>query len=472
MPALDDNVIRDVTERLKKYLDATGGYNSVDFIDAGGSAAVFKVNRNGDIRAIKIFDPKFFVGNDNLAEKRRLLTQQKLIDHHCEHLIQTYYAAEAEGTAIIEMEFLSWPQLAKVLDKVPDDAVRVLIKQLVDAVRYLESLNIVHRDIKPENIHVSEDFKKLKLLDLGVVREFDNNNEDGITDNGCARPFLATAQYSSPEYLFRLDEPTEKLWRGLNIYQVGAVLHDLINKEPIFNEEMLVKNRWLVARAVLTKIPSFIDVNVNRLTREKALALRCLSKDIDIRTSIVKWEDFYFNNAADPLISLKNRLLQKTNVTQNNDNTKIVFERNNYIRGISEKIRTELIDVCGKQLPVVMPTTGDSHQINYVFSYENKCAIACSIHFVWGEGLYSNKATIFTGARIKPLQKEWNFEEIKMTPCLETILNTDVDNVIKILSNDIVDYVMVGLDLVENEDGNVKILTNIDLHKEADNNEE
>ena len=115
MPALDDNVIRDVTERLKNYLNVTGGYNSVDFIDAGGSAAVFKVNRNGDIRAIKIFDPKFFVGNDNLAEKRRLLTQQKLIDHHCEHLIQTYYAAEAEGTAIIEMEFLSWPQLAKVL---------------------------------------------------------------------------------------------------------------------------------------------------------------------------------------------------------------------------------------------------------------------------------------------------------------------------------------------------------------------
>ncbi|MCS1421639.1 protein kinase domain-containing protein [Citrobacter portucalensis] len=472
MPALDDNVIRDVEERLKKYLVATGGYNSVDFIDAGGSAAVFKVNRNDDIRAIKIFDPKFFVGNDNLAEKRRLLTQQKLIDHDCEHLIQTYYAGEIEDTAIVEMEFLSWPQLAKVLDQVPDDCVRVLIKQLVEAVRYLESLNIVHRDIKPENIHVSEDFKKIKLLDLGVIREFDNKNEDGITDNGHARPFLATAQYSSPEYLFRLDEPTEKLWRGLNIYQVGAVLHDLINKEPIFNEEMSVKNRWLVARAVLTKTPSFLDVNVNRLAREKALALRCLSKDLDTRISLVNWNDFYFDNTVDPLASLRNRLLQRSNSTQNNDNEKIIFERNSFIRGVSEKIRTELIDACGKQLPVVMPTTGDSHQINYFFSYENKCVIACSTQFVWGEELYGNRATVFIGARIEPLQKERHFQGMKMKPCLEVILNTDVDNVIKILSNDIVDYVMIGLDLIENEYGNTEMLTDIDLLKGDGKNEE
>lgn len=472
MPALDENVILDVKERLIKYLDTTGGYNSVDFIDAGGSAAVFKVNRNGDIRAIKVFDPKFFVENNNLAEKRRLLTQQKLIDHHCENIIQTYYAGEIEGTAIVEMEFLSWPQLAKVLDKVPDDSVRILIQQLVNAVKYLESLNIVHRDIKPENIHISEDFKKLKLLDLGVIREFDNKNEDGITDNGRARPFLATAQYSSPEYLFRLDEPTEKLWRGLNIYQVGAVLHDLINKEPIFNEEMSIKNRWLVARAVLTKTPSFRDVNVNRLTREKALALRCLSKDIDTRISLVNWDDFYFDNTIDPLTSLRNRLSQRLNSSHNNDNGKLIFERNNFIRGVSEKIRTELIDACGKKLPVVMPTTGESHQINYFFSYENKYVIACSTHFVWGEGLYSNRATVLIGARIEQLQKERNFQGMKMKPCLEVTLNTDADNVIKTLSNDIVDYVMIGLDLIESEHGNTKMLTDIDLLKEECKNEE
>ncbi|MBZ7492953.1 protein kinase domain-containing protein, partial [Klebsiella michiganensis] len=216
MPALEEVVINDIKTRLIKYLDSSGGYDEVEFLDAGGSAAVFKVTRGNNIRAIKIFDPKFFSGEGALAERRRLQVQRRLINHNCPSLVQTYHADEAEGTAIIDMEYLAWPQLAKVLDKIPDDDVIPLIGQLVLAVRYLESLNIVHRDIKPENIHVSDDFKRLKLLDLGVVRSFDNIGEQGITDHGNIRPFLATAQYSSPEYLFRLDEPTEKLWRGLN----------------------------------------------------------------------------------------------------------------------------------------------------------------------------------------------------------------------------------------------------------------
>src|SRR6185369_12341911 len=158
---------------------------------------------------------------------------------------------------------------------------------------------------------------------------------------------------------------------------------------------------------------------------EKALALRCLSKDLDTRISLVNWNDFYFDNTVDQLASLRNRLLQRSNSTQNNDNERIIFERNSFIRGVSEKIRTELIDACGKQLPVVMPTTGDSHQINYFFSYENKCVIACSTQFVWGEELYGNRATVLIGARIEPLQKERHFQGMKMEPCLEVILNTD-----------------------------------------------
>ena len=74
------------------------------------------------------------------------------------------------------------------------EAVAPLITQLVEAVRFLEKLDIVHRDIKPENIHVSPDYKYLKLLDLGVAREFAEDDAGAVTDHGNLRPFLATAQ--------------------------------------------------------------------------------------------------------------------------------------------------------------------------------------------------------------------------------------------------------------------------------------
>lgn len=247
MPALDQKTVDDLTERLERYLSTTGGADEIQFLASGGSAAVFRVTRHGGTSAVKAFDPALFSGPGGAADRRRLDVQRRLIGHSCPSLVQTYRIDEAEGTAFIEMEFVDWPQLAKRLQEVPDEAIVPLIGQLVDAVRYLEGLNIVHRDIKPENIHVSPDFMSLKLLDLGVAREFDSPDESeaAITDTGGRRPFLATAQYSSPDYLFRLDEPTAKLWRGLNFYQVGAVLHDLIKKEALFQHEVAIGNAWL-----------------------------------------------------------------------------------------------------------------------------------------------------------------------------------------------------------------------------------
>ncbi|WP_416261609.1 protein kinase domain-containing protein [Gibbsiella quercinecans] len=453
MPALDEAVIDDVKNRLSEYLVKKDGFDSIEFLDAGGSAAVFKVTRGDNIRAIKVFDPKFFSGEGNLAERRRLQVQRRLINHNCPSLVQTYHADEAEGTAIIDMEYLAWPQLAKVLNKIPDDDVIPLIGQLVLAVRYLESLNIVHRDIKPENIHVSDDFKRLKLLDLGVIRAFDNIDEQGITDHGNIRPFLATAQYSSPEYLFRLDEPTEKLWRGLNFYQVGAVLHDLIKKEPIFHHEVSLGNRWLVARAVLSQKPIFSDANINRLSKAKALSLRCLSKDIDTRLSLVTWEDFKLEETSDPLASLKGRLSRsltsQSNDFNNNEIIRLKFERDAYVRKTNEKIRSELIDACGNQLPLVMTISDELLDVHFVFTYLRNWSLIFKLNYRWGDGIYKTAALISLGAilvRAKIQEEEYS---INLKPCLEVKINEGEGDDVKTLSNEIALIIRRALDLID-----------------------
>ena len=45
MPALSQSVIDDLTGRLQRYLKKlSGNYGSPTFLDAGGSAAVFRVD--------------------------------------------------------------------------------------------------------------------------------------------------------------------------------------------------------------------------------------------------------------------------------------------------------------------------------------------------------------------------------------------------------------------------------------------
>ncbi|MNV16461.1 Serine/threonine-protein kinase pkn5 [compost metagenome] len=383
--------------------------------------------------------------------------QRRLMDHRCPSLIQTYFAGESQDTAIVEMEFNDWPQLSKRLGDVPDYAIGRLMAQLVDAVKYLEGMNIVHRDIKPENIHVSADFQELKLLDLGVAREFDNSDENdaGITDTGVRRPFLATAQYSSPEYLFRLDQPTDKLWKGLNFYQVGAVLHDLIKKEPLFNHEMLLENRWLVARAVLTKHPSFSDTDTNRLTAEKALALRCLAKDLDTRLSLVSWEEFQFNKGDDALTSLKSRLSKGLGhlgeISKSTSIVRLAHERLEYCTRIFERVRTELIGACGTELPVTMITdyANSSPNITFAVSPEKSIWVQINCAVAWRTGVYDKSAVIEVGAMFLAKPPEIGDLKPNMKACLEISIESAEDETVVTVANTVAGLIGLALSRIE-----------------------
>lgn len=408
MPALEKTVINDITCRLQKYLKYLGHYGEPKYLNAGGSAAVYVVDCAEGSRVFKAFNPSLFNGPGGEADRRRLEVQRRLIGHKCSSLVQTYRVEEAEGTAFMEMEFISWPQLTDKLADIPDDAVTPLIMQLVDAIRYLETHGIVHRDVKPENIHISPDFQLLKLLDLGVARELemDESEDAAITDHGNHRPFLATAQYSSPEYLFRLDEPSVKLWKGLNFYQIGAVLHDLIMKKPIFQHEMSLSNRWLVARAVLTKTPSFLDANPHRLASLKALSARCLVKDLDTRLQLVGWDDFVLEGVPDPLAALKGRLAK--GVANTGENTKasvdgrLEFDRAEFTRRFVSQVRTELIPICGTTMPLTLesPLPNALPIFKFKFSIVDEVKIDCDLFIKWAEELYCRTATISLSARV------------------------------------------------------------------------
>lgn len=414
MPDLSAEMIEDLTGRLSKFLSTKQGYSGIEFINAGGSAAVYKVGTPYGVRAFKVFDPKFVNDEESSKEKQRLALQERLINHDCETLVQTYSIETAEGTAFVEMEFVAWPQLKKNLKNVPDEAVTQLIKQLVQAVRFLENLNIVHRDIKPENIHVSTDWSRLKLLDLGVVREFDPGPDAAETDQGNLRLFLATAQYSSPEYLFRLDEPSATLWYALNFYQVGAVLHDLVMKEAIFQPEIDTGNRWLVAKAVLTKMPSFTDGNSARLAPLKSLARKCLTKDMDIRLQLVDWNDFSLLDSSETLISLRKRLSSRHVQGEEGDLRQLAFDRDQFRDSLVAKVREQLISTCKTDLPLKFYSSapGEQQSSDFVLNPLDGAYIGIRVILDWQTGLYLKTASVKVSAGIFTNDKEMGFSNL------------------------------------------------------------
>ncbi|WP_052573157.1 protein kinase [Haloferula sp. BvORR071] len=310
MPDLSPETV----EALRQIAEA---YIAVEYVGwklenppgVGGSAAVFKATQGEESRAIKITDPRFFEGGDVASQLKRLELQRRVIDHSCDSLVKIYDLKMYDRTCICVMEHLPWKELKDVIGTIPADHIQPLVDQLVNAVAYLKDIGLIHRDIKPENILISDDLRTLKLVDLGVVREISNNEDrPDSTDHGLHRPFLATAQYSSPEYLFRTAQPSEELWEALNLYQIGAVIHDLISQEELFAEEMRQENRYRLALAVLSKRPIISDDKRRRHNRLASIAEACLIKDSNTRLNIVKLSDFSEPVSLTPSQQLKGAL--------------------------------------------------------------------------------------------------------------------------------------------------------------------
>lgn len=220
-----------------------------------------------------------------------MLDQMKLKGHGHPHLVDFLDAGPLEDTYFLLMEFFPWPSLDQRLPTIDRNHIASVVSKLAAAAEFLEHQGFVHRDIKPANVVASDDCEAVKLLDLGVMRTLSADDTGPGTDDGDALPFVATAQYSSPAYLFRDDSATEDMWKALSLYQLGAVLHDLLMKRPLFADEMRTMNKYRVAAAVLLKTPPVhaADVPPWLLT----LARNCLVKDDDLRLARVRWASFH-----------------------------------------------------------------------------------------------------------------------------------------------------------------------------------
>ncbi len=150
---------------------------------------------------------------------------------------------------------------------------------------FLRAKDLCHRDIKAANIFISDDFNHCTLLDISVIRNISDPIGVG-TDHEGQLPVVATARYSPPEYLFRLLEPGNDLWHALNVYQLGALLHDLIMREPLFEAEFQKsrENRYRFAWIAATVDPV---VQADDVDRDLMLiARRALDKNWQRRSAL------------------------------------------------------------------------------------------------------------------------------------------------------------------------------------------
>lgn len=275
-------------ERISRELSGqeVGGWRIGRYLGAGKSAVVFDSERDGQRAALKVFDPELVERFGKDTQLGRINRERGLIGEKHPNLVQIYDGGECltSGYLYVAMEFIEAPNLKDSLTLVPREKISAILSQVASAAQFLEEKQLAHRDIKPDNIAVLPDFSRAVLLDLGVLRPF---GDPSLTDED-ARVFVGTLRYSSPEFLLRAEQDTLEGWRAITFYQLGAVLHDLIMRRPLFAE--FTEPFALLVEAVKSQRP---EIHADDVPPELVLlAQNCLAKSPEARLALVSWNDF------------------------------------------------------------------------------------------------------------------------------------------------------------------------------------
>ena len=86
------------------------------------------------------------------------------------HIAETYSLEEVEGCGrCIVMEYVDGTTLAEWLTTNPSKSARQrVMMQLLDALEYIHSLQLVHHDLKSSNILITRNGQNVKLIDFGL----------------------------------------------------------------------------------------------------------------------------------------------------------------------------------------------------------------------------------------------------------------------------------------------------------------
>ncbi|XP_068939486.1 PAS domain-containing serine/threonine-protein kinase isoform X2 [Petaurus breviceps papuanus] len=159
-----------------------------------------------------------------------------------------------------------------------------IFRQVVSAIAYLQSQNIIHRDIKDENIIIAEDFT-IKLVDFGSAVYMEPGK--------CFYTFCGTIEYCSPEVLMghAYQGPEMEMWA------LGVTLYTLMFEENPFNEldealEAVLHLPFPVSAELLNLLCELLRPNPEeRMTLDMLLCHSWVIQPVNLAS--YSWEDVY-----------------------------------------------------------------------------------------------------------------------------------------------------------------------------------
>ena len=212
-----ENLIKIQKENFTKDYEIIGDLGSGSY----GSVKKVRHKKLKEIRAMKIILKKM----DN--SKTEIDIMRKISHPNIVNIFDIY---EDSKKYYIMMEICEGGELFEAISEqgaFTEQDCAYILRQILSAVSYLHSKNIMHRDIKPENIMLTKKINKknnryeIKLIDFGTAKIFKKGKKE--------TKFIGTSYYIAPEVL------KENYDEKCDVWSCGVIMYILLCGYPPFN---------------------------------------------------------------------------------------------------------------------------------------------------------------------------------------------------------------------------------------------
>jgi len=182
--------------------------------------------RSRQVVALKKCFDAFRNATDAQRTFREIMYLQALAGH--DNLIRLQHVVKAENDRDIYLTFdhmetdLHAVIRASILEEIHK---KYIIYQLLKALKFMHSAELLHRDIKPSNMLLNSDCH-VKLCDFGLCRSVAETQGP----NSVLTDYVATRWYRAPEILLGSTRYT----KGVDMWAVGCILGEMVSGRPIF----------------------------------------------------------------------------------------------------------------------------------------------------------------------------------------------------------------------------------------------
>ncbi|ETV73238.1 CMGC/MAPK protein kinase [Aphanomyces astaci] len=216
-------------------------YSYVKTIGSGAYGVVIAAEKDGRQVAIKNIQRAF----DDLTDAKRIVREIKLMRHFTHKcLLGVDDILEPVEIATFDDVYIVSECMATDLHRViysrhplSEEHICFFLYQMLMALKYIHSANVIHRDLKPSNILVNANCE-LKVCDFGLAR--------GVVDNLELTEYVVTRWYRAPEIMLGCMKYT----RTVDVWSLGCIFAEMLSRKPLFPGQDYIDQLHLIMNAL------------------------------------------------------------------------------------------------------------------------------------------------------------------------------------------------------------------------------